>query len=175
MFMSEGLDVENILSKWVVGSEKALVLAFSDARAEGAVLIFDEADSLLADRRNANKSWEISRVNEMLTWMESHSLPFICTTNLAEKLDPATQRRFTFRIRFDWLTGDQLAVAWKVHFGSTAPVGIQTVNRLTPGDFANVAHRMRALGHEDPIVVLAELVHESEAKEGKMRVIGFGR
>ena len=165
----------DILSMWVGGSEKAIACAFSEARAEGAVLIFDEADSLLADRRNANYRWEISQVNEMLTWMESHPLPFVCTTNLAEKLDPATQRRFTFRIRFDWLTGDQLAAAWKVHFDSLAPRDLLMVDRLTPGDFAKVARRMRVLGQNDPAVILAELVRESEAKEGKTRVIGFGR
>ena len=75
------------------------------------MLIFDEADSLLADRRGAECSWEVSQVNEMLTWMESHPLPFVCPTNFAENLDPATQRRFTFRIRFDFLSADQLTLA----------------------------------------------------------------
>jgi transitional endoplasmic reticulum ATPase len=99
------------LSMWGGGSEKAIARALSDARAEGALLIFDEADSLLADRRNAAHQWEVSQVNEMLTWMENHPLPFVCTTNLAEKLDPATQRRFTFRIRFDWLQEHHLPLA----------------------------------------------------------------
>jgi transitional endoplasmic reticulum ATPase len=165
----------DILSMWVGGSEKAIARAFSEARSEGAMLIFDEADSLLADRRNANHSWEVSQVNEMLTWMESHPLPFVCTTNLAEKLDPATQRRFTFRIRFDWLGGDQLALAWTAHFGSIAPACLKGIDRLSAGDFANVARRMRVLGENDPAAILAELELESQAKEGKTRVIGFGR
>jgi len=165
----------DILSMWVGGSERAIARAFADARADGALLIFDEADSLLADRRDAEHSWEVSQVNEMLTWMESHPLPFICTTNLSEKLDPATQRRFTFRIRFDWMTSDQLPLAWRVHFGTVAPVGLQDVDRLAPGDFANVARRMRALDQNDPWAILAELSRESDAKQGKQRVIGFGR
>ncbi len=165
----------DILSMWVGGSEKAIAGAFADARAEGALLIFDEADSLLAGRRNSSHQWEVSQVNELLTWMESHPLPFVCTTNLAEKLDPAAQRRFTFRIRFDWLIGEQLAVAWKVHFGTTAPAALSLADRLAPGDFANVARRMRALGENDAAAVLAELMRESDAKEGKKRVIGFGR
>ena len=165
----------DLLSMWVGGTEKAIARAFADARAEGALLIFDEADSLLADRRNASRQWEVSQVNEMLTWMESHPLPFVCTTNLAENLDPATQRRFTFRIRFDWLREDQLPLAWRAHFGAPVHADVRALDRLAAGDFANVARRMRALGQDDPATILAELRRESEAKEGKTRAIGFGR
>ena len=66
----------------------------------GAFLILDEADSLLRDRGAARHSWEITQVNEMLTWMERHPLPFACTTNAPDLLDPATARRFLFKVRF---------------------------------------------------------------------------
>lgn len=165
----------DLLSMWVGGTEKAIACAFADARAEGALLIFDEADSLLADRRNAVRQWEVSQVNEMLTWMESHPLPFVCTTNLAENLDPATQRRFTFRIRFDWLRPDQLRLAWRAHFAAPVPEEATALDWLAPGDFANVARRIRCLGQDDPSTILAELCRESEAKEGAARPIGFGR
>ncbi len=165
----------DLLSMWVGGTEKAIARAFADARAEGALLIFDEADSLLADRRNASRQWEVSQVNEMLTWMESHPLPFVCTTNLAENLDPATQRRFTFRIRFDWLREDQLPLAWQAHFDAPVHAEVRALDRLAAGDFANVARRMRALGQDDPAAILAELRRESDAKESKTRAIGFGR
>ena len=163
----------DLMSKWVGGSEKNIARAFAEARADGAMLIFDEADSLLADRRGAERSWEVSQVNEMLTWMESHPLPFVCTTNFVERLDPATQRRFTFRIRFDWLSPSQLPLAWAAHFGRPVPAGLAALDRLAPGDFANVARRMRALGEADPQVILRELARETEAKEGAARPIGF--
>ena len=146
-----------------------------EARSDGALLIFDEADSLLADRRNAERRWEVSQVNEMLTWMESHPLPFVCTTNLVEKLDPATQRRFTFRIRFDHLSDAQLTLAWRAHFFAPVPEGLSRLDRLAPGDFANVARRMLALGDARPQEILRELAREAEAKEGAARPIGFGR
>lgn len=117
----------DLISKWLGESEQNIARAFAEARADGALLIFDEADSLLADRRNAERSWEVSQVNEMLTWMESHPFPFVCTTNLVEKLDPATQRRFTFRIRFDHLSSDQLAAAWRAHFDVEVPDGLTGV------------------------------------------------
>ena len=66
----------DLMSMWVGGTEQNIAAAFAEARDTGAFLVFDEADSLLADRRFAHRSWEISQVNEMLTWMESHPLPF---------------------------------------------------------------------------------------------------
>ncbi|WP_158635630.1 AAA family ATPase [Gemmobacter aquaticus] len=165
----------DLLSMWLGGSEQNIARAFASARAEGAMLIFDEADSLLSDRRGARQSWEVTQVNEMLTWMESHPLPFVCTTNFVERLDPATQRRFTFRVRFDWLTRQQLPHAWASHFGMPAPQDLGRLNHLTPGDFANVARRMQVLGQDDPDEILEQLRRECDAKQGTSRPIGFGR
>lgn len=163
----------DLMSKWVGESERSIARAFSEARTDGAMLIFDEADSLLADRRGAERSWEVSQVNEMLTWMESHPLPFVCTTNFAEKLDPATQRRFTFHIRFEFLSVEQLLVAWAAHFTCPPPAGLSSLDRLTPGDFANVARRMQVLGNAHPLEILRELIREDSAKVGAARPIGF--
>ena len=102
-YLSECLGLEvlqkhasDLLSPWVGETEQQIAAAFAEARDAQAFLIFDEADSLLANRRSAHRSWEVSQVNEMLTWMESHPLPFACTTNFGEHLDPATLRRFVF-------------------------------------------------------------------------------
>ena len=97
------LRASDLLSKWVGESEKQISRAFATARAERAILVIDEADSLLADRREAVRSWEVTQVNEMLTWMENHPLPFVCTTNLMNRLDQASLRRFTLKLRFEQL------------------------------------------------------------------------
>ena len=80
---------------------------FAAARQQNAVLVLDEADSFLSDRRGARQSWEVTQVNELLTQMEAFDGIFICTTNLMEKLDPASLRRFAFKVRFDPMTPDQ--------------------------------------------------------------------
>ena len=64
----------DLLSPWVGETEQPITAAFAEARDAGAFLIFDEADSLLGARESAHRSWEVSQVNEMLTWMESHPL-----------------------------------------------------------------------------------------------------
>jgi len=62
----------DLLNPFVGGTEQNIAGAFAEAREAQAFLVFDEADSLLLERADAVRSWEISQVNEMLTWMESH-------------------------------------------------------------------------------------------------------
>ena len=93
------------MSMWVGETEKQITAAFAEARDRGAFLVSDEADSLLSDRRFAERSREVSQVNEMPTWMESHPAPFACTTNYGERLDPATLRRFVFKVTLDYFAG----------------------------------------------------------------------
>ena len=138
--------VSDLLSKWVGETEQRIADAFAEARDAGAFLIFDEADSLLADRRSAHRSWEVSQVNEMLTWMESHPLPFACTTNFADNLDPATLRRFVFKVRLDYLAPEQVEAAFRAYFALPPPDGITDLAALTPGDFAVVRRKAGFLG-----------------------------
>src|SRR5690606_15416617 len=79
----------DLISPYVGETEARIAAAFARARQEEAFLIFDEADSFLSTREMAQRSWEVKKVNEMLTWMESHPQPFACTTNMADRLDPA--------------------------------------------------------------------------------------
>ena len=74
----------DLISKWVGESEQNIAAAFAEARWKKMLLVIDEADSFLQDRRHAHRSWEVTQVNEMLTQMESHPLPFVCTTNLMD-------------------------------------------------------------------------------------------
>lgn len=111
----------DLLSMYVGESEKQIAAAFATARTQRLMLVIDEADSLLSDRRHAMRSWEVTQVNEMLTWMESHPLPFVCTTNLVDQLDPASLRRFTFKLRFDPLSRAQAMCAFEHFFGIQSP------------------------------------------------------
>ena len=164
----------DLMSMWVGGTEQQIAAAFAEARAEGSILVFDEADSLLADRRGAVRSYEVSQVNEMLTWMESHPLPFACTTNFGENLDPATLRRFTFKIALDYLTPDQSQAAFRTYFALEAPPEIGDLPTLTPGDFAVVRRKAEILGHlQDAKALTGLLSAECEAKPNHSPKMGF--
>ena len=166
----------DLLSMWVGGSERNIARAFAEARDDNAFLVFDEADSLLADRRSAEHSWEVSQVNEMLTWMESHPLPFACTTNFGENLDSAALRRFVFKVTLGYLKPEAAASAFRVFFGLEPPVGLGALAVLTPGDFEVVRRKASVLGKlSDPDALTGMLRAECAAKPGGSVTIGFGR
>ncbi len=165
----------DLLDKFVGGTEQAIAAAFAEVREEGAFLVFDEADSLLFDRAEAVRSWEVTQVNEMLTWMEAHPLPFACTTNLPERLDAASLRRFLVKLRFDWLRPDQARHAFAAHFGCEAPAELEALATLTPADFALVRRRAALAGAEsDAAALLGLLRRECEGRAGGRQPIGFG-
>lgn len=166
----------DLLDKYVGEAEKNIARAFEEAAEKGALLIFDEADSFLQDRRKARQSWEITQVNEMLTQMESAKTPFICTTNLKDNLDQASLRRFTFKVKFDYLQFEQVQEAFFHFFGHPIlPESAYGLDMLTPGDFAVVEKKadfFDVMEDEDALVKM--LAQEMENKnENKNRKIGF--
>ncbi|MCY3604762.1 MAG: AAA family ATPase [Gammaproteobacteria bacterium] len=164
----------DLMSMWVGQTEKNIARSFREAADDGSFLVFDEADSLLADRRGAERSWEISRVNEMLTWMERHPVPFACTTNLIEKLDPATLRRFVFKISVGYMDASRADAMFRAWFSLTPPAGLGSLQILTPGDFAVARHKAEILGQlDDSDALYALLKAECEAKPNQSRPVGF--
>lgn len=141
----------DLISMWVGGTEKNIAAAFREASEENAVLIFDEVDSFLQDRRNAQRSWEVTQVNEMLVQMENYQGIFIATTNLMEGLDQASLRRFDLKLEFGYLKPEQasqLFVEEAKHLGIQnllKPIlkNVGELQGLTPGDFAAVRRQSR--------------------------------
>jgi SpoVK/Ycf46/Vps4 family AAA+-type ATPase len=97
----------DLMSKYIGETEQNMAAMFREAEAEGAILLLDEADSFLQDRRGAQRTYEVTEVNEMLQGMERFHGIFICTTNLMDRVDQAALRRFTFKIQFKPLTAPQ--------------------------------------------------------------------
>lgn len=163
----------DLLDAFVGGTEKQIADVFSRAAERGAMLLIDEADSFLFRREVGQRSWETGMVNEMLRWMEHLRAPFVATTNLAEFLDSAMQRRFTMRVNFHSMLPKQVLALFVARFDMHPPESLLSVSGLTPGDFAVVAHRARLLG-EDRVEVLSEWLSEEAAVRGeKQGSVGF--
>ena len=163
----------DLLSPWVGGTEENMAAAFAEAQETGSFLIFDEVDSLLMDRQQAVRSWETSMVNEILSQMERHPLPFACTTNRREALDPAAARRFLFRVEFTYMDRERVESAFRFFYGFEAPAEALALDKLTPADFANVREQAKILNFlHDPERIGHALVEESRAKPGGGR-LGF--
>lgn len=163
----------DLLSKWVGETEVQIASAFAEARARGGVLLFDEADSLLFDRTTARSSWEVGQVNELLTWLDRHPLPVVAATNHAEKLDPATLRRFVFKLALKPLGRERRERAFRHHFGIAPPDALAELRDLTPGDFAVVSRQLRHIPARSAEDIVARLEAECAAKPGSARPIGF--
>ncbi|WP_423193183.1 AAA family ATPase [Cupriavidus sp. H18C2] len=171
----------DLISKWVGESEQNIARAFRQAAQDGAVLLIDEVDSFLQDRRSAQRSWEVSLVNEMLTQLESFPGVFLASTNLMDDLDQAALRRFDLKVKFHYLSPIQ---AWELLgrqcelLRLPAPTAdlqarLGRLEVLTPGDFAAV---MRQHGFR-PFMSSSDFVAALEAEcaiKGEIKsVIGF--
>jgi SpoVK/Ycf46/Vps4 family AAA+-type ATPase len=157
---------------------------FESAEQEQAVLLLDEADSFMRSRRRAERNYEVSEVNEMLQGMERFAGIFICTTNLFEDIDEAALRRFTFKIRFQPLTGAQrerMFIAEALAGDATRLSDEQRqrlaqLDQLAAGDFAAVRRQVDILGTTfEPDEFLAQLESEHRVKPQvrERRGIGF--
>ncbi len=188
-WLAEGLDrplmirrVSDLIGPYVGESERNLAEAFHQARQSAAVFLLDEVDSFLHDRRQAQRSWEVTLVNEMLTQVEAFDGVFIAATNLMDNLDPAALRRFDLKLYFGYLQSGQ---AWQLLLEHAAALdlpgpdaGHQTalarLTALTPGDFAAVARQARFRPLADISAFIAALAAECAVKpDGPRRAIGF--
>lgn len=163
----------DLLSKWVGETEQQIAAAFAEARQREAVLLFDEADSLLFDRATARASWEVGQVNEFLTWLDHHPLPVVAATNHPGKLDPAMMRRFDFKLDLRALSGERVVRAFERFFDCPAPPSLAGLSGLTPGDFAVVARQLRLVPQADAAEIAARLAAECAHKPAARARIGF--
>ena len=174
----------DLLGKYVGESEQNIARMFQQAHEEDAVLVLDEADSLLADRRGAHQSWEVTQVNELLTQMEDFRGIFICTTNQLDRLDPASLRRFAFKIRFDCLNREQRQRLFNAELKRLAPDSegaaasvisrLDRLDKLSPGDFSAVARQWSLWATQpSPEALIAALEDECRVKGNGGRAIGF--
>ena len=113
--------------------------------------------------------------NEMLSWMERTPVPFVATTNLRDNLDPATARRFLFKIEFMALDAVRAAKLFTHYFQQPAPPDLGRLEGLTPGDFALVARKARLLGETRASALIEMLSLEADSKPARRAApIGFG-
>ena len=190
-WLAEQLDMPLLLCKgsdlldpYVGGTERNIAQAFEQAKADNALLVLDEVDTFLFSREGANRSWERSQVNEMLTQIERFEGLMVVSTNLIEVLDPAALRRFDLKLKFDYLTlpqrldfAKQQAEILGLPLLSEEDLSqIESLNLLTPGDFAAVARRHQFSPFQKVQDWLSALQGECEVKpafSATTRRIGF--
>ena len=171
----------DIISPYVGETERNIAQLFSQARQEGALLLLDEVDSFLRSREQAQKSWEITAVNEMLTQMENFEGVFVASTNLMKDIDDAALRRFDLKIEFNYLKHAQnmvflqeLSQVLSLKLDEIDIQKVKRLNLLTPGDFLNVVRQAKLIPIKTSQELIARLEKECVMKPNfKSHSIGF--
>ncbi|MBC7246779.1 MAG: ATP-binding protein [Actinobacteria bacterium] len=115
----------DLVSKWHGEEERRTAAVFRRARAEEAVLLFDEADSFFYARHGVSHSTDVAdnrAVNVILGCLEDHALPVVLTTNRADALDPALERRLTLKVAFGVPGPEERERIWRLHLPSGLPL-----------------------------------------------------
>jgi len=136
------VDLSRIVDKYVGETEKNLARLFDEAGRVPVVLLFDEADSLFANRtkvESSNDRYANLEVNYLLQRMETHEGISILTTNLGTGIDQAFKRRLRFRLHFDMPGPEEREVLW----ARMVPPGIEVADDL---DFATLARKWEMSG-----------------------------
>lgn len=97
------IDLAATVSKYIGETEKALDKAFAAAEELDTILLLDEGDALMARRTdvgNANDRYANLETNFLLQRIESFSGILIVTTNAADRIDKAFQRRMDVVVPF---------------------------------------------------------------------------
>lgn len=174
----------DLMGKYVGETERNLADMFLEAQREGSVLLLDEADSFLQDRRHAQRNYEVTEVNEMLQCMEHFQGVFICTTNLMDTIDQAALRRFTFKIEFKPLSLPQRQACFIAQACAgdaalyTADINqrLARLEQLCVGDFATVQRQAFLLGETLASVEFLEQLeaeHRIKPEVRAARSMGF--
>jgi SpoVK/Ycf46/Vps4 family AAA+-type ATPase len=129
----------DLVSPFVGESEQNIAQLFAEAAETASILLIDEADSFFMERNAYRASWEVTMVNELLVQMEQFNGIFIASTNRIASFDPASKRRFDFKIAFDYLTHEQIVSLFCTVVDEPATVAdLENAGRLrtlTPGNF----------------------------------------
>ena len=117
------VDISQTKSKWFGDSEKIVKKIFTTYREfkntskKAPILLFNEADAVISKRKDSNSSnvaqTENAIQNIILEELENFEGIFIATTNLADNLDTAFERRFLFKVEFHKPKIEVKAKIWK--------------------------------------------------------------
>ena len=167
------VNIPEIKSCWVGESEKNIKKVFDDYRSKvknsklAPILLFNEADAVIGIRQEgaqrAVDKMENSIQNIILQEMETLDGIMIATTNLAQNLDKAFERRFLYKIKFDKPTVEARMSIWREMIHSLTEDEARTLSNIyefSGGQIENIARR-NAIGtilHGDEASTLDTLI-----------------
>ena len=183
-------DVAKLRNCYVGETEKNMRALFADYRTAceenklKPILLFNEADAILGKRMEgavkAVDRMENSVQNILLQEMETFEGIMIATTNLLGNLDPAFERRFLFKIRFNKPELEPRAQIWKSQFPSLTDEEATSLAKefsFSGGQIENVVRKYTIdsvlSGTEGGYGQLAQFCREESVGKASRNKIGF--
>lgn len=154
------VDISSAKSCWFGESEKIIKRIFTDYKqmrkaaksstnGKMPILLFNEADGIFSKRKDTaagnTSQTENAMQNIILEEMENLEGIMICTTNLADNLDVALERRFLFKIKFENPTVEAKQKIWKSKLGWLSDDVISNVAEnydLSGGQIDNIVRKI---------------------------------
>jgi SpoVK/Ycf46/Vps4 family AAA+-type ATPase len=159
-----------LMDKYVGESAKNIEKVFVEAKAQDAVLVFDEAEGLFAQRTSEGGSTsrhDSMNVGILLHHMEEFSGIAVAITNRYAQIDTAFHRRFKFIIEFPTPDAATRAKLWRMLIPTAAPLAPDV-------DFDELGARFEISGGHIKSAVFRAAVEASLLADSAKRVITMG-
>ncbi len=184
------VDISATKSCWFGESEKLIKKVFTDYRriceksTIKPILLFNEADAIFSKRKDVNDSGpqqtENAIQNIILEEMENLDGILIATTNLADNLDKAFERRFLFKIYFDMPTIEAKISIWRSKLPS---LSVEDAQRLASsfefsgGQIDNIVRKslmQEIISNNKPTITdLITMCNEEKISKKNNKKMGF--
>ena len=185
------VNISQIKSMWVGESEKNIKNVFDQYRMKvnkatvAPILLFNEADAIIGKRQEgaerAVDKMENSIQNIILQEMETLNGILIATTNLAQNMDKAFERRFLYKIKFNKPTLETRMQIWHSMLPDLKETDIRALAErydFSGGQIENVArhYAIDTILHCDATSSLEKLMahcNSERLEQKESRKIGF--
>ena len=173
------VDLSTVVNKYIGETEKNLNQVFSRAEELDVVLLLDEGDALLTQRTNvvtSNDRYANLETNYLLQRFETFEGIVIVTTNGAERIDSAFQRRMDVVVEFRPPDASERCIIWELHLPADHNVAAELLREvsvrcsLTGGQIRNAVVQATLLSLEDDTPMSSEhleaAIHREYRKAG---------
>jgi len=184
---------DQLMDMWYGNTEKNIVGTFKESRSRNAVLLFDECDGMFSRRTNEkhhlNANFENRHKSILLQEIENYQGIVILTSNFAEVIDEAFERRISLRLELPMPGIEERERIWRSFFSDKTPLTGDVDFRMLAERFAfsggyikNTVQRVlrRCMAENIEVITQNLLENAAMAEQNSMwtqstsRAIGFG-
>lgn len=142
------VDLASVINKYIGETEKNLHRVLARAEEMDIVLLLDEGDALLGNRtdvKSSNDRYANLETNYLLQRLENYQGIILVTTNAAQNIDSAFQRRMDVVINFVPPQAEERLSIWQLHLPVAHAISPDVLERvaiqcaLTGGQIRNAA------------------------------------